>query len=286
MQPLIKVLTAVAALSLCLPVAADEIERSKPEWLTLRTEARDEIERSNPEWSALIIEARRLWYTGDFAAGNALVLEALELARQSSEPLTLARSLEMAAQANADPEPRMKLLKEAYEIKETARGPRYVGLADTLLLMGSAAGTLAANAAREAEPGSDPNPATYQPAARKLYQQARSILLEGHGGGCEVGKADKFIAMTYERIDPSKAERIYREILGYCPLDPEDHEWKKSSTSAVVHLANLLRAQGRETEADELPELPEFIARDYGEPSSGFERQTGGDVFNSRAPDG
>ena len=39
----------------------------------------------------------------------------------------------------------------------------------------------------------------------------------------------------------------------------------------VIQLGALLRAQGRESEADELPETPEFIPLDYGEPSPGYE---------------
>ncbi len=251
MRTLKQILVTVAALSLCLPVAADDIDSS------------------NPQWADLMKEARRLWYVGDHLAGNEILLQAVELARKSSEPLTLARSLDMAARAVSDPEEIMKLLEEAYEIKERARGPRYVGLADTLLSMGHAAGTLAARAAKTGN--TDPDPSTFAPAVRPFYYRARDILLEAHGEGCEVGQADKFIAMSYERIDPSKAEGLYREILGYCPLDPTDYEWEKASSSAIVHLNELLRMQGRESEAAELPELPDGPGRDYGEPSPGYE---------------
>ncbi len=250
MQSLIRTLAAVMALSLCLPVMADEIERS------------------NPEWSALMKEARRLWYVGDFDAGNEILLQAVELARNSSEPLTLARSLDLAAKVANDPNEKMRLLEEAYKIKESTRGPRYVGLADTLLSMGHVAGRLAF---KKGDDGTDPDPSTYQPVARKFYYQARDILLEAHGEGCEVGQADKFIAMSFERLDPSKAEKLFREILVYCPIDPEDYEWEKPSITARVQLKKMLRAQGREAEAAELPELPELIEPDYGEPSPGYE---------------
>ncbi len=196
-------------------------------------------------------------------------MQAVELARESPDPLALARSLDMAAKAVSEPNEKMRLLEEAYKIKESTHGRRYVGLADTLISMGHVAGRLAF---KKNDDGTDPDPSSYEPAARKFYYQARDILLEAHGGGCEVGQADKYIAMTYARIYPSKAEELFREILAYCPIDPKDHEWTKPSITARNQLEKMLRSQGREAEADELPELPEFIARDYGEPSPGYER--------------
>ena len=247
MQPLIKTLATVAVLSLCLPVGADDIES---------------------EWAALMKESRRLWYVGDFDAGNEILLQAVELARKSSDPLTLAKSLDRAAQAVTDPKETMALLKEAYKIKESTRGPRYVGLADTLISMGNTAIKLAW---KKNDDGTDPDPSTYAPVGRPLFLQARDILLEAHGEGCEVGEADLFLAMSYQATDPGKSENLLREILAYCPIDPNDHEWKKPSISARNQLERVLSAQGRESEANELPELPELIEPDYGEPSPGYE---------------
>ena len=257
-----RTLILALALSLCLPIAADDIASS------------------NPEWAALMVEARRLWYVGDFAAGNELLLRATEVAGRSSEPLTLARSLDMAARAIGDDSVKMDLLKAALEIKERARGLRYVGLADTLLSMGSAAGGLAY---KKNDDGTDPDPSTYLPAGRPFYFRARDILLEAYGEGCEVGRADAMIASTYLRIDPSKAEKAYREILVHCPVDPADSQWEKPSITARIQLDEILRMQGREVEADHLPELPEFIGLDYGEPSPGYVMPP--DVFYSPVED-
>ncbi len=257
MRALIRSFVTVVTLSLCLPLAADEIESS------------------HPEWDALMKEAKRLWAVGDFEAGNGNLLLAVELALDSAEPLTLARSLDMAARAVSDSKEQMRLLLQAYEIKESARGPRYVGLADTLILMGGTASTLAY---KRREDGSDPDPSTYVPAAQKLYSQARAILLEEYGEGCEVGRAEGLLAGCLESLgDVGKAEKLYRKILDYCPVDPADADWEQAGTSAAVMLAELLRKQGREAEVAELPELPSGPGRDYGEPSPGYEAPS--DVF-------
>ncbi len=74
--------------------------------------------------NGMMKEAKRLWAVGDFEAGNGRLLLAVGLALDSTEPLTLARSLDMATQVATDSREQMGLLIQAYEIKESARGPR------------------------------------------------------------------------------------------------------------------------------------------------------------------
>ena len=202
----------------------------------------DETEREHPQWARLMEQVREAWGVGDTARGTEKLLLAVELARSYASPLPLARSLDLVGGEliSIDVKEALKVLEKARSIKEAELGPRSAGVADTLMEMANAV------SARDYSPE---EPENHLRSALAVYEEARHIRAEVFGeSSCEVAEVDVYIGMTYYSLGKvDAAENLYREVLAYCPDEPDS-----AGDAAASVLLSLLYDQGRDEEAEEM----------------------------------
>jgi tetratricopeptide (TPR) repeat protein len=204
----------------------------------------DATDQQHPQWARLMEEVHAAWSVGDVEKGNEKLLLAVELAQGFTSPVALAQSLDLVGQQliSIEPAEAVKVLEKARSIKEEELGPRSAGVADTLMIMADAV------AAR------DYSPDEFEDHLRSklaMYEKARDIRAEAFGENtCQVGEVDAFIGLVYFSLgQEDKAESTFREILTYCPDEPDT---ENAGDSAIGGLLEVLWKQGRDEEADEI----------------------------------